>query len=146
MHYHGGSAPGPDLVWEINGTEGDLLITAESGFANMASLQVIGSRDRAAPTILFEDSERDAVSGVGGPAANVARLYRQFAADITGGHRVAPGFDVALQRHQLLDAIERADRYGLRQIAEAPTHVSNDGAVARGFLAITEANRSGNVQ
>jgi predicted dehydrogenase len=145
VHYHGGTALGPDLVWEINGTEGDLLITAESGFANMAPLQVTGSRDRAPPTILFEDGEKDAASGVGGPAANVARLYRQFAADITEGQRLAPSFDVALQRHQLLDAIERADRYGLRQIAEAPTRISNDSAVTPSFLAITEVNRSRNV-
>jgi len=73
VYAHGGASPGPDFVWEINGTAGDLLITGEAGFANFAALQVAGSRARAAPVVLYADSES------GGRAVNVGRSYRRFA-------------------------------------------------------------------
>jgi predicted dehydrogenase len=49
------------------------------------------------------------------PAVNVAALYSQVARDITDGTANAPDFEIALRRHRLLDAVERASATGLRQ-------------------------------
>jgi predicted dehydrogenase len=115
IYYHGGPSLGPDFVWEINGTKGDLLITAESGFANMASLQVTGSRERGTPEVLHAAIEHDGASELGGPAVNVARLYKQFATDLAEGTRFTPDFHVALSRHRLLQAIEASATLRTRQ-------------------------------
>jgi predicted dehydrogenase len=115
IYYHGGPSIGPDFVWEINGTAGDLLVTGETGFANMASLDVTGSRGRGTPAALLAPKEFEDLSELSIPADNVARLYRQFAVDVAEGTRVAPDFEVALRRHRLLEAIEMSDALGSRQ-------------------------------
>jgi predicted dehydrogenase len=47
---------------------------------------------------------------------NVAQLYMRMAESIREGKSVSPDFDVALKRHQLLDAIQKASDTGIRQI------------------------------
>src|SRR5207302_1169174 len=42
IHYRGGSSRGTDLLWEINGTEGDLQVTADGGQAQLFELTVRG--------------------------------------------------------------------------------------------------------
>ena len=51
-----------------------------------------------------------------GPPFNVARLFVRMAEGIREGSPVSPDFDVAVKRHQLLDAIQKASDRGLRQI------------------------------
>jgi predicted dehydrogenase len=46
---------------------------------------------------------------------NVAQLYAMIASDITVGTSVAPDFQVALKRHELLDALQKSSDTGLRQ-------------------------------
>ena len=43
---------------------------------------------------------------------NVAQLYRKLGEAISGGKAFSPGFDAAVRRHRLLDAIERASDTG----------------------------------
>jgi aryl-alcohol dehydrogenase-like predicted oxidoreductase len=47
---------------------------------------------------------------------NVAQLYIRMAEGIRERKSVSPGFDVAVKRHQLLDAIQKASDTGIRQI------------------------------
>jgi hypothetical protein len=47
---------------------------------------------------------------------NVAQLYMRMAKGIREGRSVSPDFDVAVKRHQLLDAIKNASDSGIRQI------------------------------
>jgi predicted dehydrogenase len=47
---------------------------------------------------------------------NVAQLYMRMAEGIREGKSVSPDFDVAVKRHQLLDAIQKASDTGIRQI------------------------------
>jgi len=49
------------------------------------------------------------------PAAGVARLYAQLAADLRDGTADAPDFAVALDRHRVLEAITQANVTGHRQ-------------------------------
>lgn len=44
VHYRGGSSRDTNLLWEINGTEGDIQVTAASGHAQMAQLSIKGAR------------------------------------------------------------------------------------------------------
>ena len=62
------------------------------------------------------DSYRQApVETTGSTAFNVAELYGMIASDLRGDTSLAPDFDVALKRHELLDAIERSSANGQRQ-------------------------------
>lgn len=116
VHFHGGAAVGPDFVWEINGTAGDILVSSDGGFANMAAATVTARRAGEAPADMpIPPAYRLAPQGVAMPADNVAALYTQFAADLSNGTNLAPDFDVALRRHRLMDAIEQSDASGTRQ-------------------------------
>src|SRR6059036_2682051 len=44
IHYRGGSSRGTNLLWEINGTEGDLQLTAAGGQAQIFEMDVRGGR------------------------------------------------------------------------------------------------------
>jgi predicted dehydrogenase len=50
-----------------------------------------------------------------GPQFGVARMYAQLAADIREGTHTVPDFAHALERHHLVDAIERSSRTGSAQ-------------------------------
>ena len=47
---------------------------------------------------------------------NVAQLFMWMAEGIRKGKSVSPDFDVAVKRHQLLDAIQKASDTGIREI------------------------------
>ena len=49
---------------------------------------------------------------------NVAQLYARLAESIRDGKPVSPGFDAAVTRHRLLDAIVRASETGTKQMVE----------------------------
>jgi hypothetical protein len=52
-----------------------------------------------------------------GSPYNVAQLYVKLAEGIRDGKPASPGFDAAVTRHRLLDAIVRASDMGLKQVA-----------------------------
>ncbi|MBJ6980861.1 Gfo/Idh/MocA family oxidoreductase [Luteimonas sp. MC1572] len=108
IHYRGGMSRGTNLLWEINGTEGDILVTAASGHAQLEQLAVTGANgDATAMTALmpppgsYEGWPDNAV------ARNVARMYALIAGDIRHGTRSAPHFRDAVALHETLDAIQR---------------------------------------
>jgi predicted dehydrogenase len=47
---------------------------------------------------------------------NVAQLYARLAESIRSGNPVNPGFDAAVIRHRLLDAIVSASETGMKQV------------------------------
>ncbi|MBC7807939.1 MAG: Gfo/Idh/MocA family oxidoreductase [Akkermansiaceae bacterium] len=120
VYYHGGPSPHPDFTWEINGTEGSLLLSAQDGYANIAELSLQGARGADPLALLtIPDRYHCAPAGLVGPAVNVASLYSRFAQDIKDGTAFAPDFDAAVRRHRLIAAIERADATGTRQTYDA---------------------------
>src|SRR2546430_17379714 len=44
IHYRGGTSRGTNLLWEINGTEGDLQLTPDGGQAQIFELTVRGGQ------------------------------------------------------------------------------------------------------
>ncbi|MFB7272890.1 Gfo/Idh/MocA family protein [Streptomyces sp. NPDC056244] len=119
VFYRGGTSRGDNFRWEINGTEGDLVITADWGNMQVANLTLAGGR--GADTAVAPLDVPDSYSG-DGPAellrsmgGNVARLYARLARDLAEGTHTVPDFAHALSRHRLIDTIERASATGTVQ-------------------------------
>jgi predicted dehydrogenase len=115
IHYRGGAARDAGLIWEINGTEGDIRLTGPSGHAQMVQLSLAGARgDQPSLSPL----EVPAPAYAGWPAdvlaRNVARLYARMAADLRHGTRTAPTFDDGVALHRLIAAVETAAETGRR--------------------------------
>jgi predicted dehydrogenase len=122
VFYRGGVSRAGNLYWQLNGSDGDLALTSETGNVQTADLQLLGGRgaDEAAAKIAVPDELGDVIPSFlsTGYAANVARLYVQFARDLEHGTRTAPDFSYAVARHQLLDRIRAASNMpGVRAAA-----------------------------
>ncbi|WP_069884546.1 Gfo/Idh/MocA family protein [Streptomyces luteocolor] len=119
VHFRAGLSRGTNFHWEINGTEGDLVVTGDSGHLQQAALTVRGARGTDAspaelpvPARHFAVPELDDLRGL--PAYNVGAQYAQVLADLTEGTAHAPDFAHAARRQRLLDAIERSAATGTR--------------------------------
>ncbi len=120
IHYRGGVSRGTNLLWEINGTEGDLQITSMSGHAQTFGAQKFeltlrGGRgeDTGLKVLEIPGKYRAIPAEVEGFAVNVGGAYARFA-DGPGARDPVPDFDAALVRHRLLDAVERSAESGQR--------------------------------
>jgi predicted dehydrogenase len=117
IHYRGGASRGTNLLWEINGTEGDLQLTAAGGQPQIFDLELRGGRGAASSLEILPVPERYLWSPPQppGPSTNVAQAYVRFAQDYREGTHFSPTFDDAVTRHRMLDAIETAAATGRRQ-------------------------------
>jgi len=115
IHYRGGRSRGTNLLWEINGTEGDLQVTADGGQAQIFDLTVRGGNgvQSSLEGLLVPPQYR--FSPLQGPGSNVAQAYAHFARDHREGTHLSATFDDAVTRHRMLDAIEKAAATGQRQ-------------------------------
>ena len=118
LQLRGGLPRGTRLLWEINGTKGDLRITARNDqvpVINISPLRVEagrkgeeGYRELEVPQSHYFGMEETVA------ARNVAGIYKQMAEDLRLGTHTAPGFDHAVAIHRVVDAIEQADQTGKR--------------------------------
>jgi predicted dehydrogenase len=116
IHYRGGAArDGDGLLWEINGTEGDIRVSGPSGHTQMVQLSLKGARGDEktfrpleVPASLRSGWPEDVAPG------NVARLYAKMAHDLREGTRSAPSFEDGVAVHCIIAAIERAAESGSR--------------------------------
>jgi predicted dehydrogenase len=117
----GGMARGTDFLFEIHGEEGDLVLTATSRTSmQRQELNLQGARGKgtALADLPVPGKYRWVPEGVPpGSPYNVAQLYMKLAEGIREGKPASPGFDAAVTRHRLLDAILRASETGLKQVA-----------------------------
>src|SRR5713101_5941546 len=119
VHVREAVAGGTGFLWEINGTDGTLRITADAAYPEIYPLTVAGAHGRnepaelAVPTALTQKWPRLA-SLEGAPAFNVGRVYAAFAADIENGTHSVPDFADAVRRHEVIAAIERSAASGER--------------------------------
>src|SRR5438034_2150492 len=119
VHVREAVAGGTGFLWEINGTNGTLRITADAAYPEIVPLPVAGAHGRselselAVPAALTQ--KWPALARLGGaPAYNVGRAYAAFAADIENGTHTVPDFADAARRHEVLAAIERSAASGER--------------------------------
>jgi predicted dehydrogenase len=116
IHYRGGVSRGTNFLWEINGTEGDLQLSAAGGQAQIFELKVRGGTGtQSALEPLAVPAQYRWSPHELGPANNVAEAYARFARDYRDGTHFCPTFDDAVTRHRMLDAIETAAATGRRQ-------------------------------
>jgi predicted dehydrogenase len=117
IHYRGGHSRGTNLLWEINGTEGDLQLTAAGGQAQIFEIDVRGGKGTQSSLGILPVPEqyRWSPPQVPGPATNVAQAYARFARDYREGTHLCPTFEDAATRHRMLNAIETAAASGQRQ-------------------------------
>ena len=119
VHVREAVAGGTGFLWEINGTDGILRITAEAAVPGIFPMIVAGAQGRnepaelAVPTALTE--KWPTLTGLAGaPAFNVGCAYAAFAADIANGTHTVPDFADAVRRHEVIAAIERSAASGER--------------------------------
>jgi hypothetical protein len=119
VHVREAVAGGTGFLWEINGTDGTLRITADAAQPQIFPLTVAGAHSRnelaelAAPVALTQ--KWPALTSLeGAPAYNVGRAYAAFAADIGNGTHTVPDFADAVRRHEVIAAIERSAASGER--------------------------------
>src|SRR2546423_8229547 len=97
IHIREAVAGGTGFLWEINGTDGTLRITADAPFPGIFPLAVAGASGQnelaelAVPAASTEKSP-DLTSLDGTPAYNVGRAYAAFAAGFAHGTPTVPDF------------------------------------------------------
>ena len=113
VHIREAVAGGTGFLWEINGTDGTIRVTADASYPEIFPLTVAGARGRdepaelAIPSALMEQSP-ELASLAGAPAYNVGRAYAAFAGDIEHGTHSVPDFADAVRLHELIAMIERS--------------------------------------
>ena len=113
VHVREGVAGGTGFLWEINGTDGTLRITADAPYPGIFPLTVAGANGQNEITELgvpAASTEKwpDLTSLEGAPAYNVGRAYAAFATDLDDGTHTVPDFADAVRRHEVIAAIETA--------------------------------------
>jgi predicted dehydrogenase len=116
IHYRGGRSPRTNFLWEINGSDGTVVLSGSSGHLQYGHVQVqtaaAGERfltARAVPSE-YEASahDRDRLS------YTVAQAYARLAVDLREGTESVPSFADAVVRHRALDAVQRSAATGER--------------------------------
>jgi predicted dehydrogenase len=115
IHYRGGVSRGTNLLWEINGSEGDLQLNATGGQAQIWELDIRGGKGAQSTLETLPVPEQYRWAPPQGPGTNVAQAYARFARDYRKGTHSCPTFEDAVTRHRMLDAIETAAATGQRQ-------------------------------
>src|SRR2546430_120220 len=119
VHIREAVAGGTGFLWEINGTDGTLRITADAAYPEIYPLTVAGAHGRSEPAKLalpaaLTQKWPALTSLEGAPAYNVGRDFAAFAADIDKGTHTVPDFADAVRSHQVIAAIERSAASGER--------------------------------
>lgn len=110
LHYRGGLPQGTGFLWEINGTKGDLRLSAANGQIQMMPITIHGGQNEDQglhPLTPHEILGEDAIDPVSG---RVSRIYQRMALDLRNGSSTAPSFADALKLHRIIDAVQVAAR------------------------------------
>lgn len=122
VHLRNGTFRASGMLFEINGTEGDLILSSPDSdgiqFANSAlrGAQRKNGESSGLVELHVPASYTWIPSSVpSGPPFNVAQGYAKFARTILEGKtEIAPDFEVAMGMHRVIDAIQRASDEGRR--------------------------------
>lgn len=115
LHYRGGLSAGTNFLWEINGTEGDIVVHGENGHLQFGHITIemtgpsgkLEARPVPRTFMLTDTNPAD-------QAHTVAEAYVPLAQDLIEGTEIAPTFTDALRRHRMLDTIVRSATQGER--------------------------------
>lgn len=97
------------FLWEIDGADGSLRITGDSGLPMSATLNVEGAQGDARMARLAQPSGYDLFPELANtPAHNVAHLYSQVREALNGRPAEVPTFAHGVELHRVLDSIVAA--------------------------------------
>ncbi|MFC0330882.1 Gfo/Idh/MocA family protein [Paenibacillus sepulcri] len=127
--YRSGTSRDFDLRWEIIGTNGELVITADfNGNMQNTELKLRGGKgeDKTLSDIVIPSQFTEDIKAIPeGPAraSNIGKFYASLARDLREGTNETPDFAHAVKRHQLYDTIMTASRTGVaQQVNHTNTH------------------------
>lgn len=111
FHYRGGVSRATNFRWEINGTKGDLVITAPSGHLQLVPITIEGARGGQQQVGVLEVPQTyrplDNLDPIAqSQAYAVAHAYRQFLEDLRDGTTVVPDFEHAVIRHRSIHSVD----------------------------------------
>jgi len=116
----GGVTRSTHFLFEIHGEDGDLVLAPTTRNSMQRQTLVLkGARGASTPLAELPVPAKYRWVPEGVPAEdpyNVAQLYAKLGEAIRGGTPMRPGFDAAVTRHRLLDAIARASESGMKQV------------------------------
>jgi predicted dehydrogenase len=116
----GGMARGIEFMFEIHGSKGDLVAEATiGGSMQRQELSLHGAQEKGSALVELPIPAKyryvPANIAANSPY-NVAQLYAKLGESIRNGTKASPGFDAAVRRHRLIDAIVRASQTGQKQL------------------------------
>ena len=123
MHYKAVSARVTGFTWEINGTEGDLLVSGGDGHLQYGRVSIKGGQGRGATLadLPVPDSYRKVALPHHDFSYSIAHAYLNVLSDITKGTHLVPDFADALKLHSLIETVETAAVSGQRQVFKPAT-------------------------
>ncbi|CAF2482959.1 unnamed protein product [Rotaria sp. Silwood2] len=104
VHLRGGSYKGTNLLWEIEGTHGELQVRGPNGHLQLSFPTLYASFDG-------EDMIEIALNDKQATHVNVGKAYDEFAKE--GG--LYPTWEDAVIRHRMIEAIYRSAKTGTKQ-------------------------------
>jgi predicted dehydrogenase len=119
VHFRGGLSRGTNLLWEINGSDGDLQITGASGLVELMELSLRGARqdqETMEPMPIPAEYDLAPDGAAGGYAANLSQAYVRLSHDLRSGATSLPSFDDAVKTHRILDAISKSAKSRRREL------------------------------
>jgi predicted dehydrogenase len=121
VHVKGGTANSVGFLFEIQGTEGDLVIEPvrrrPGSSVQISELSIKGSHQgKPLEDVQIPQDYRWVPENMAaGPPLNVAQLFVRMAEAIRARKPASPDFALGVKRHQLLDQIQKASDTGQRQ-------------------------------
>jgi predicted dehydrogenase len=115
-HYRGGRSPGTNFLWQIDGSDGTVVLTGTSGHLQYGRVEVqiaSGGERKLSPRPVPPEYEavahdREQIS------YTLAQAYARLAVDLREGTDAVPDFAAAVLRHRTLDAVQRSAAHGRR--------------------------------
>ena len=117
LQFRGGMSPSTNFLWEINGTAGDLVVTAANGHIQMNALTIQGSQhgEPLHPLEIPQQFHWAPANTPEGFPFNVAQAYTLIAGDLRDNTQRAPTFADAVHLSKILTTIEQAASSGRRE-------------------------------
>lgn len=117
MHYRADLTRGKNFLWEINGTEGDIVVSGDLGRLQYGEFRIEGASagQKTLSELAVPESYKLAPGSARDTPYTLSHAYLRVLADLRDGTREVPGFGEAVVRHRMIDAIERAAAAGRSQ-------------------------------
>lgn len=114
IHYRGGMSAGTNFHWEINGSEGDIVITGDLGQLQLTPVTIKWAKSGDALTELSIPAEYHSKEYPAQPVRGLYAAYRAVLRDIQHQSTIVPDFKDGVRMHQLLDSIHESSLEGKR--------------------------------